>query len=287
MKQIMVVICVLSAMHIFGENVYISREDVGVFMPRAKRLVELDCGDANAQNWSGNVYLNKDRHFVSTNVVDTVNQFRKNAEQGDTIAQINLGLCYAQGDGVDTNAVEAVKWFFKAAEQGDTIAKDLIKIICDKTMDTQVHLYVTAAKQGDVQTQLLLGCFYEMLYWGLHVENVVEAKKWFSKAAEQGNAMAQCHLGCLYRDRDGVDRDLDKAVEWLEKAAAQKHVRAQYALALLYLNPLRSDSYGPGASTRAISLLRSAAANGHEHARLLLEQLGVDIQTQQLSNGRK
>ena len=40
------------------------------------------------------------------------------AEQGDTAAQNNLGLMYAQGGGVRRDGDEAAKWFRKAAEQG-------------------------------------------------------------------------------------------------------------------------------------------------------------------------
>ena len=48
---------------------------------------------------------------------------RKKAEQGDAAAQFNLGLMYADGDGVPKDAVEAVKWYRKAAEQGNTNAQ--------------------------------------------------------------------------------------------------------------------------------------------------------------------
>jgi TPR repeat protein len=40
------------------------------------------------------------------------------AEQGHTIAQFNLGLCFMYGQGVAKDPVEAVKWYRMAAEQG-------------------------------------------------------------------------------------------------------------------------------------------------------------------------
>ncbi|HHF6559516.1 TPA: tetratricopeptide repeat protein, partial [Haemophilus influenzae] len=40
------------------------------------------------------------------------------AEQGDANVQFNLGVMYAEGQGVKQDDVEAVKWFRKAAEQG-------------------------------------------------------------------------------------------------------------------------------------------------------------------------
>lgn len=39
-------------------------------------------------------------------------------------AQFNLGLCYANGDGMLQDKAEAVKWYRKAAEQGYKPAKE-------------------------------------------------------------------------------------------------------------------------------------------------------------------
>jgi TPR repeat protein len=52
-----------------------------------------------------------------------VQWFRKAAEQGHAMAQFNLGVMYANGEGVPKDDAEAVKWFRKAAEQGDAKAQ--------------------------------------------------------------------------------------------------------------------------------------------------------------------
>ena len=48
----------------------------------------------------------------------TVKEWRESAERGEAWAQYNLGVSYANGEGVVQNYVEAVKWYRKAAEQG-------------------------------------------------------------------------------------------------------------------------------------------------------------------------
>jgi len=48
-----------------------------------------------------------------------VNWYRKSADQGNAVAQFNLGFMYSQGKGVPVNHKEAVKWFRKSADQGD------------------------------------------------------------------------------------------------------------------------------------------------------------------------
>lgn len=49
--------------------------------------------------------------------------FRSLAEQGDAIAQNNLGVMYGTGEGVPQDYAEAVKWYRRAAEQGDANAQ--------------------------------------------------------------------------------------------------------------------------------------------------------------------
>ena len=45
--------------------------------------------------------------------------YRKAAEQGDANAQLWIGYCYENGDGIVKDKAEAIKWYRKAAEQGN------------------------------------------------------------------------------------------------------------------------------------------------------------------------
>ena len=49
--------------------------------------------------------------------------YRKSAEQGNAMAQGNLGVMYGNGKGVAQDHMEAVRWFRKAAEQGVAMAQ--------------------------------------------------------------------------------------------------------------------------------------------------------------------
>ncbi len=44
------------------------------------------------------------------------------AEQGDVLAQSNLGVVYAKGQGVKQSDIEAYAWWSAAAENGDSDA---------------------------------------------------------------------------------------------------------------------------------------------------------------------
>ena len=49
--------------------------------------------------------------------------WQERAEAGSAFAQANLGIMYAQGEGVPEDDAEAVKWFRLAAEQGHAAAQ--------------------------------------------------------------------------------------------------------------------------------------------------------------------
>ena len=84
--------------------------------------------------------------------------FRPLAEQGYASAQYNLGVMYANGQGVPQDYAAAVSWYRKAAEQGNALG------------------------------QFMLGMMYD-LGQGVPQDNV-SAHKWFNLAAASGNAEA-------------------------------------------------------------------------------------------------
>ena len=54
---------------------------------------------------------------------DRVTEIRRQAEQGDADAQTVLGAMYYQGRGVTQDDAEAARWLRLAADQGDVIAQ--------------------------------------------------------------------------------------------------------------------------------------------------------------------
>jgi len=111
------------------------------------------------------------------------------AAQGDAEAQLQLGLRYAEGDGVIQNDKEAAKWFALAAKQG--------------LAEAQYH-YGLALLEGR----------------GV-VQDYKAAFSWIEKPAKRGYAKAQYSLGELYRYGTGTATDKARAYLWYNLAAAQ------------------------------------------------------------------
>ena len=55
--------------------------------------------------------------------------FQNYAEQGNALAQFNLGLMYANGEGVPEDDAEAVRWYRLGAEQGNARAQSNLGVM--------------------------------------------------------------------------------------------------------------------------------------------------------------
>lgn len=209
------------------------------------------------------------------------------AEQGDAVAQFELGAAYAKGDGVLRNEAEAVKWFSKAARQGYAEAQFWLGGAYDKgvgvLMDKVEALkwYRQSADQGYAFAQLMIGASYASGEGVLKDE--VEAVKWYRKAAEQGYAMAQCDLADCYYDGKGIAKDDTEAVKWYRKAAEQGYASAQNNLGYHYAN-------GKGVQYDAASAYMwylLAAAQGIEVAKETVSKIAPHLTPAQRSEGER
>ena len=148
---------------------------------------------------------------------------RQAAEQGDAMAQYELGLCYGQGNGVERSLTKAKKWYCKAAKSGHGGAQRMLGFRnlegAPEDLVEAVEWYRKAAAKGQTNAQFNLGVCYE---YGIGVlKDPVEAVKWFRMAAVQGDDKAQVKMGVCYGLGFGVPEDQVESVKWLRRAAKQ------------------------------------------------------------------
>lgn len=155
---------------------------------------------------------------------DPTAELRQRAEQGDTEAQYDLGLMYANGEGVARDDEQAVRWFRLAAEQGDADAQFNLSFMylngegVPQDYEEAIRWFRAAAEQGLAPAQFYLGFMYSD---GKGVpRDDQEAALWYGAAAEQGLATAQFYLGFMYDSGRGVPRDEIQAHMWLSLATS-------------------------------------------------------------------
>jgi len=142
---------------------------------------------------------------------------------GDTQAQLQLGIAFEFGQGVDKNLDEAMHWYHVAADRADPVAQTNL-----------AYLYETGAAGS---------------------ANVGEAAKWYLRAADSGFVRAQFNLGTLYLRGTGVERSADEAAHWIGEAADAGCPTAVAAMGYLYANGLGV----PRDARKARVLVRKAA----------------------------
>ena len=124
------------------------------------------------------------------------------AEQGQAVAQYQLGLLYANGKGATKDDAKARQWYEKAAVQGHT--------------EAQVNLGVMLMYARGGQQDYKMAVYY------------------LRQAANQGNDLAQRKLGQMYERGEGVQQDNVKAYMWYSLGSAngvEAGVRLRDALA--------------------------------------------------------
>ncbi len=126
--------------------------------------------------------------------------YRKYAEKGNVDAQIDLGWCYMNGDGVEKSVADGLRWWKEAG------------------------------LRGNAEAQNLLGTW---LFEGADgvKKDIPNAIHWYEKAANNGHTEAQFKLGQIYSSgENGVPRDYLKAKNLLKQAidGGHKYAKTEY-----------------------------------------------------------
>src|SRR5271157_212165 len=167
-------------------------------------------------------------------------EWQGSAEQGDPVAQYNLGASYELGSGLPQDLAKAAMWYRKAGEQGYAVAQYSLGTMYSQGRGVpqdyaQAAIWLRkAAEQGIARAQIELSALYAGGQ-GVPQDNI-QAVFWLRKAAEQGNGFAEILLGFTYAVGKRVPQDYAQAAIWFRKAAEQGEAEAQEYLGILYAN---------------------------------------------------
>jgi TPR repeat protein len=185
------------------------------------------------------------------------------AEQGNAVAQHNLGIIYENGKGVAVDYPEAFQWYSKAAESNYAPSQINLGRMYDSGTGVELDRraarswYLKAAEQGIAEAQYNLGL--KSFKGEGTAQDYDEAERWFRRAASQDLTNAQYMLGHIYREGHGVTKDYKAAARWYTLAAEQGNFRGQAILGAMYLD-------GQGVTQDyniALKWLTLAAEQGH------------------------
>ena len=146
------------------------------------------------------------------------------AKKKYAMAQLIVGDCYANGQGVFMDMEEAVKWYRLAAEQELPEAQHRMFVSCrdgagiERNLENAAKWCRRSAEAGFDEAMFDMAMLYLN---GTGVEkNGKSAIKWFRRGAERNYPPALYMFGRCYKIGIGVDKDEDEAQKWQGKAVA-------------------------------------------------------------------
>lgn len=176
------------------------------------------------------------KHFLVQDIANIV----RGAQQGNKDDLLALATCYQHGLGVEQNYKKSAAIHEKLAEDGNVLAQ--YEIGCSyfigrgvRQNDIQARKFLLmAADQNYALAQLLLG----NVYWNGIGTKKDDAKAVFyhEAAAKQGQAESARKLGCAYNEGRGVKADFEQALYWWNQAAKRGDCVAAYNLSIVYRN---------------------------------------------------
>ena len=212
------------------------------------------CYKISIQELASNSLKKGKMSFDKHRYEDAVNCFQKAAKYGHPDAQLMLGMCYFNGDGIKRDYDEAVKWFRRAAEQNSLQAQFKLGVCymggigVNRREDEALYWLQKAAEHGNLDAQIYLGDFYYDR--GKTLENFSKALTWYQNASEtglitdeskakmlmcktfqeayNGDATAQLAVYLAYKgELFGIKQDDNEANKWLILAANSGNPKAQ------------------------------------------------------------
>lgn len=189
------------------------------------------------------------------------------ADQGHTMAQINLARLYLENKNKKEKVAkhrEAVALLEEAAEKRHpdalTLLADMhVQGTCtvNKDFARAMELYKLAAKLGGAQAHRQLGLIYNSDVF--MPADYILSREHFEKAAAQGDPVAHYHLGLRFQDA----HHFVPAKYHFEEAGKKGHSAAQFSLACMYTDNFKNT---PESRRKAIHWFKEAASNGHKEA---------------------
>lgn len=179
--------------------------------------------------------------------------FKKSADKGNRVAQLNIGRYYKNGTGVETDYSIAMDYFMKSADQDypDSMHEIAMMYKYKQGIDEEeypekmIEWLKKASEKGFKPSMMELAALYKN---GTIIDQDYQlALKYYMKVAEidktddnqkddSNKTKALYEIGTFYEYGYGVEINIHKAVYWYRKAANKNNWQAKEALRRLDTN---------------------------------------------------
>ncbi len=217
-------------------------------VPPAHLMEKANQGDSNAQVSLGLFYMRN--HDMDNALI----WWKKAAKSNNADACLNLGSLY-----LEQQDKQAKDWYMRAVELGEVKAFRGMGLYYDKiehNTNLSIKWFTEAANKEDTYSQRILG------FWYYRQNQQSVAIMWFEKAIAKGDVLSMHGIADVYIQLE----DSKKAFSWYKKAAEKGDVECQSQIAYMY-------TYGQGVELNhdeARYWMKRAAEGGYSQAQFNL-----------------
>ena len=198
----------------------------------------------------------------------TLAELLRAANQGALEAQYVVGLCYANGLGVEVDKSVAEKWFLKSAQDGFAASQYELSLLLqerDENDLTEAIAWLRKAALGGFTVAQFLYALYCESGVGM-VANPADAFHFCLMAAERGFYPAARTVASMLEDGLGVAIDLQKAFHWYHRAAELGDADSAASVGRMYAGGIGVEKN----EARALEWFREGQKRGSPWALLAL-----------------
>lgn len=235
-------------------------------------------------NWGGKVNY------------DSIDEYKKAAEQGNIFAQYTLGELYTKGfldcpkdtimaiellnGSIEKGYApaiaeygnillhrkkysEAIEWYNKAALIGYAPAGNALGNLYARDDNQKFKLYSKSANQGYHWGEYNLGlCFFKGEGTSLNMDS---AKYWLMRAASKQNSSAENLIGIIYYRA----KNIQEAIKWYELSGSRGNSWAYFNLGEIYRDGIETEKD----IERAKDYFKKSAELGNDSSKAILEKI--------------
>jgi|GEM_PF-7041142 len=286
----------IGMLHYYGAFVEKSLNEAIRYLEKAA-----DLGNCQAQVYLGQIFI---EDCCEPDYRNAIKYYEMASEQGDPVANFELGTMYKYGISVEKSEEKARMYLEKSldvgfgpagvmmnediwemikdycfnstkqeADHGDSVSQEEVADMylrgegVEKSEEMAIEYYEKAIENGSYTAHRELGKI-----------NLEKSADHYQKAAEHGDCYSARCLGFMFKDGLGVKKSESEAARYFEIGAEQDDPESMYQLAMFAFHPDGTHEV----TERTVELLRSAADRRHRNAlytlvRMYQNGIGVPV----------
>ena len=198
-----------------------------------------ESGESGSEMMEGEgIEEDQDVEEVDVDLKQKIEELKNDIRVNNNVqSMLELGRIYVDDDEIEIE--RGIKYYKMAAKRGNTEALNFLGDIyfdgdvVEQNSDKAIKYYTVAAESGDAEAMSKLGYIY---LWDESQENADLGLQYLRKAESLNDNKAIEFLGLAYSEGQGVEKNIDTAIEYFEKLSKMGDPAGTLNIASIYVD---------------------------------------------------